>query len=51
MVAGSTHQLKPRIYSEEEWNAQKINFTQLYESGTLKHAMEIMGRDHGFFAT
>ncbi|TGO60804.1 hypothetical protein BELL_1186g00020 [Botrytis elliptica] len=43
----------PREHSAEEWERQRINFTQLYttEDKPLKEVMKIMENEYGFRAT
>jgi hypothetical protein len=43
--------VKARVYSEEEWEAQKSNFKELYKDNPLSYVITAMQRDHGFTAT
>lgn len=44
-------QAKARVYSDEEWEAQKSNFKKLYKASPLRDVIIAMQRDYGFVAT
>jgi hypothetical protein len=52
-VESRSQMRRPRVYTKEEWEAQKNTIEQLYiiERKSLKEVTEFLGHNFGFYAT